>query len=407
MYKCLYNGKIIYAIDVAKKFIDETEIRNSSKNNLLVCGDIDCKQLVTFKRGEHKKAHFAHRKSDIKCDYENYIKGKPSYYLDIKNKIFTHFRESLCDCKVDMDIKIISNHYTSILIETISKKLIAIEFGDKKTSSTYMQSLTEKYNAKNITVDWLILDIRVDKLKEKDAYQIKRDRINNSKNKVAFVLDIPTHEIIAYRLDDTEYSKKYGSIFFEYNNYLWNEKIRIEDITINDFGLYSKKVDEAFEKFKDKISSEIDNKIKEHEKARQIQMQRQPQPIIRKNNFKKTHLTEKNYNKPIASKEFVLDEITIPVDDFSQRMLINFEKQDFLEHLDKAVNNDETSIRNLIRKMCEANEREIEIFKKIYFNEEEIQKESDNGSKYMKVLEHVRKEAVKLKEIWKKHHRGG
>ena len=203
------DGRIIYAIDVSKGYIDETEIRDKSRERHLLCFDPECGQTVIFKRGEKRSAHFAHLVSNEKCDYDTYDQSTPETWKEVKRDIYSHFKANFGnEISVDMDVKILSKHFTPILLQQSDGQQLAIEFGDRKTKSNSLTSLKAAYQKQNIAVEWVTVDDAQKHLNEQELYYIKRFQLNESKTHTAIVVDKATRQFIIYALDKDEYQYK-------------------------------------------------------------------------------------------------------------------------------------------------------------------------------------------------------
>lgn len=278
MEKCYYNGKIIYAIDYKEDYEKLKEIKFASRNKELTC--FGCGKTVFFQDYHDRAKHFARQQSEemSNCDYHKYeqtCKKRSPIWKESKNVLFNHFREfDLCD--VDMDEKIIPNHWTDIIITFSDNEKHAIEIIDTKIDIKSLQNVIDEYKLKNINSTWFILD-QINNIKlEKDAHFIKRMQLNEFDDLI--IIDKDDLAMAIYKFDKTIYKYQNREGYHNFNTNIFSYPFNLEQLKISDKQILVEGFDDKYQKWLDNrtqyflkadvkpvIKMEPDHKIKRHQ----------------------------------------------------------------------------------------------------------------------------------------------
>jgi hypothetical protein len=200
--KCLSNGEIIRVFEIVKDKEKEADIKNQGRCRKLICADLDCSEPVIYRKG-NKTARFSHLKSTPNCAYDKYDSDMPDEIRKLKLSVFERLNE--IGCNLAIDIKILPNHYTPIIIKLENGKNHAIEFAGKNISANKLQELKKSYNDCNLSVEWITVDSLSMLENEKDANNIKRFQLNESENHTAILYDKDTAGLAVISFDENEY----------------------------------------------------------------------------------------------------------------------------------------------------------------------------------------------------------
>jgi hypothetical protein len=245
--RCVFQNKSIYATDLTVEFAKEKLIREAGRNNQLFC--YGCKHSVIYKRGEIRKAYFAHKILYNECDYDKYsmfCQKRSQDWKNLKELIYSHFLSLYPEASVEKSEKLIQHHWTDVSITFDEGKKFAIEIDDKSMASKKMSEICLAYKNQNITSDWVVLDKITDLHFDSEAYYIKRARLNESANNSLIVVDKDDFSIGIYKLDTNKYI--YSGTFTDHSfgsNIFWC-KSSVEKLFLNDYGLSVEGFDDKF-----------------------------------------------------------------------------------------------------------------------------------------------------------------
>lgn len=276
MEHAMWKGKFISATDVAKTYIYEKTVRNASKLKELECPDTDCTcRTLRYCHGEKKGPYFAHI-DNSSCDYDKYDRETPAVVKEIKLLLFEHFKNIGYD--VEQEKKLISHHYTHIVVKGFDGALYAIEIGTQSTTVGRIEYLAQEYEKIGVKLRWLVVSEIKEEIQEDEVFFLKRYLLNESRNKEVVIVDSNTYEVIQHRWDTSSYfykgrehtSKNYPEIYFEKgaidNIFIENGEISIQGFSSR-FEQWHTRKQKAFEKRKPEIDAEIEARKKAEEES--------------------------------------------------------------------------------------------------------------------------------------------
>lgn len=402
MDKCLFNGEIVYAFEIAKSYDKETNIRKQGRLRTMSCVDSDCQQPVIYRHGDYKIAHFAHLKTDYGCPYDSYYRKTSGVQKKLKIAIFEQLKSK--GYNVDLDVKVIPKHYSPILITLENGKRNAIEFTGKTITAKKLEDLKKAYNDIGISVDWIIVDTVNSIKNEKDACLIKRFQLNESDKQTAIIFNKETSEFEAVTFDKTEYQyNKINDPELSENN-IFTLMFRIENLIIKDGCL-------AVIGFQEKFDEWVEDRKKYHEQKIQeskahaehwILAERQRQAnkkynLKREQESRNEHLSPLTQTKRKQDEPFCLANITShrtqkPI---KYKIFNVFNSDDFSKYLQRTLNDDVDAIRTLIGKVYECEDDELALFLCLYY-EARAKESSPERTKYVEVCEHILRQAKRI-----------
>ena len=232
MEKAVWNGKLFLASDVAENFQLENEIRKASGHKELKCPDPNCENpIVRYCHGDEKDAYFAHLNNEC-CDYARYDKDTLPIIKTIKTRLFHSLQRK--GFHIDIDVKILTHHYTPLIIETENAGKLAIEFGTKHTSANTTSFLSEQYANVGILLRWIVVDDHLTPWDESAVCHIKRFVLNTSKNRDLIIIS-KDGECVKQSIEDQN-RYEYCGREIRSSNYpaFFCKEATIDDITLVD-----------------------------------------------------------------------------------------------------------------------------------------------------------------------------
>lgn len=191
----LWEGKKIFARDVALNYAFEREIRKASAQKMLKCADSECaSSLVKYCHGEVRGAYFAHIHNE-NCAYAQYDKNCEPY-RNIKLTLFEHFLTQ--GESIELDIKIFGRHYCPLKFSFSDGTMIAVEFGTSKTTVKEIETLENEYETAGVKFIWLVIGELNGITKESDMFYLKRHLLNKEKNVPFILIDSNCKDVCEY-----------------------------------------------------------------------------------------------------------------------------------------------------------------------------------------------------------------
>lgn len=178
MEQALWNGKIIFASEVANDYALETRIRNAAQNNELRCRCPDCPSPeLRFAHGESRIPYFAHKDLGcMSCSYERYDSELPDIVRMLRHDVGDVLKTR--GFRVKLDDNIIAGHYTHISAVLENGTKAAIEFVTDGSSEQYIIKLNNQYEAAGIPVSWVSVEENVMPAFDADSAYAKRIGLN-------------------------------------------------------------------------------------------------------------------------------------------------------------------------------------------------------------------------------------
>lgn len=407
MNKCLYNGKIIYAFEVAKDFQTEKTIRES-KNELFCC-DPDCASPVRYKHGPKRVPYFAHICSEQRCDYDKYTNSNSEIFKKIRSELYNHFSK-FDEYTVDMDVKLLKNpsHYTPITVCGKEFKA-AIDITDKRVTSNTLSERKAKYASLGYTAIQIIVDeVKIGYVGER--YDLRfpvKYELNTSANNVAVIAAVgDVIRYAMYKMDTYDYSNPFGSS--ELNRYnVYTSSFDLSALRVNETGLYVEGFDERYNAwFKQRQNSRCDAPKRTNpivtskpvttsyttENVKPIVQLNDVVPTVKKNLFENYIKTGKLIGNKIKGKYEDVDLSEIVPNKNTVNYFSTFDKSKMSSAVESAFSGKASDIIFLMNKMYHANDEEKAIFISIFEEYLNLPESEENNAK-IKILEHVIEQA--------------
>ena len=181
MERAKWNNQFYYASEIAESYETEKSIRKASGQKELICPDPDCtKPILRYCHGEIKGAFFAHL-DNCNCDYAEFDRSNTQLMRKVKRSIYNSF---ISRCyTVELETKILPNHYTHLLFTLPNGKKVALELGTQRTTANEIEKLFYEYKKLGIDIKWLVINNDNIPVKENKAFFLKRYLLNESKYK--------------------------------------------------------------------------------------------------------------------------------------------------------------------------------------------------------------------------------
>lgn len=260
MENAKWNGVLYVATDVSKKYEIEKCIRKASGRRELRCIDPDCDNpVIKYCHGSKSMPYFAHiRKSS--CEYEEFDRENTPIIRSVKSILYDVLKTKGFD--VQLDVKIVSHHYTHLLIDNNGNKL-AIELTSKSISANRIDYIASKYKESNVKVKWVIVNDLESPSRESDLPFIKRFIVNETDRKDVLEITPDGRIVYQYMLDPNKYEYKGRELqsvnypqIYQVKSYISMLTIENQELTISGFfDKYTKWLNTKKEAFSKKILS--------------------------------------------------------------------------------------------------------------------------------------------------------
>ncbi|MFI3165076.1 MAG: hypothetical protein R3Y45_02230 [Bacillota bacterium] len=218
MRKCLYNGVEIFADEAYEIFENEEEIRAAAKSNKLFCPWEECGMNVEFRKGEIRRAYFAHKKSGVKCEYDKFHKQRDT--SEVLEKAIKSLYELLLQNKnltVKRDCKIIDHNWADIVVSDGNGNVIAFDCIEKYISQSAITRKINRYLNEGKQYQIIILKSVSSSQDEKNWYYYKRKALHS--DNVLLEYDIENNELYGYQKHYNEVVRiKIGVSSFVFQN---------------------------------------------------------------------------------------------------------------------------------------------------------------------------------------------
>lgn len=300
MEKACWNGKIIYAVDIATDYELETKIRLAGGHAELFCPDENClARALRYCHGDKKRPYFAHRNNSC-CDYAQYDSSVTENIKEIKEKLYTHFIS--IGYYVELDVKWLPHHYAPLGIK-INNENIAVELVTKRVSVSKIHALRDEYDAAHITVKFIIIGDEIDSQDEENMNFIERFALNETNNQDFILIESNGEKVHQYRFDTKDYTFEEYSFCREYPN-VYKVSGELKELVYENHGFALKEFSKAYNEW---IA----------EKQQQFDNEREKILSLRKNYYAKLNAQKKieaTNNKTIPNKQngFVIKQETKP-----------------------------------------------------------------------------------------------
>lgn len=275
MDKCYYNGNMISASEFARFFETETELRKNS--SLLVCCDPECHNELIFKNGPIRVAHFAHKKVNVQCCYNEYSSKMEGVMKEIRDAVYTRLKE--IEIKTgyvpDYDVRI-SRDYRHITPVTLSgNHQFAVDIMRSNKTANKLEIMNSTYkNMGFIPLPIIIEDISNHFNDMRDAHYTLRYWLHKSNTHTALVFNQGLNRYYMCKMDDEEY-------IFEGNNIerigfinVFVKNVELSKLEVSDNGFDVPGFNSDFLKWKDKKRQELDEYIAKIKKQRVVNFER-------------------------------------------------------------------------------------------------------------------------------------
>ena len=229
MENAVWSGQTYVAADIAKNYELEKQILQARSRKELRCPDPDCPNpIVTYRKGEKKRPHFAHL-ANCNCDYAKFDKENSSLIHQVKDSL----RENLTEqgFNVRVEAKILPHHYTHLLVYLPNDKKVAIELGTPNTTATKILELTSQYKDIGIAVKWVIVNHSPQLAKEENTFFIKRYLLNESNHKDVLMVGLNGIDVTQYIVDPNKYTYRGREIPSENYPQFYHKQANILELT--------------------------------------------------------------------------------------------------------------------------------------------------------------------------------
>ena len=227
MEKCLFNNEIVYASKCYVHFPDEKSIKHAGWNKQLKCIDSDCGEDVIFvkeytRAGGKVSAFFRHKNKNVRCEYADYAKThkRNPKTIELIHNYYNHATKMHGEkCPIAIDVKLGSNRWADIFIETESEKIV-IKFVWKYANQKWLSEYIENLKGCDMRLILVVID-ELDAVNEYELRYSKRLPLNDL-NGILFLQNPDDDIITLVKHDTTKYYNwnNAASPLFEYKTTL-------------------------------------------------------------------------------------------------------------------------------------------------------------------------------------------
>ncbi|HFE9682771.1 TPA: competence protein CoiA family protein [Clostridium perfringens] len=224
METCNYKGEVICAYDItnnnyALNYELRKEWRIAGRNGELKCPECGLEVVLKVNDPRKKVPHFAHKISDIKCNYNNEDARESEEHKKGKMILYNYFKEIYPNANLRINHRFNNKRRTDIFIEFKNGEKLAIEYQRLGLDIIPWKERQEEYDKLGVKVMW-ILQGNEECLKEKSKqieFSFFKQIMLNELDKLVVFLDIKNMKIILMK--NMEYihkgniSDKYDEIF--------------------------------------------------------------------------------------------------------------------------------------------------------------------------------------------------
>ncbi len=317
MDKCLYNGKIIYAVDVAKAGIDhETEIR---KSHMLKCCDPECDGELIYRGGPIKVAHFAHKAGNLNCCYNEYSSKMTGTLKSIRDSLFDRLKdlENKVGCSIDYDCRLSKDYRHITPISVCGRFSFAIDIMRcNKTANELDRMRLEYGRVRYIPLPVIIEDISENFNSKLDTYYTLRYWLNYSKNKTVLIFNQNNERYYLCRLDEDKYLFENNDVSLISDLDVFVHEIRLSDLNITEKGYEVCGFNELFSKWQDAKREDLRRYISRLETQRRMAAERE----AKRKRWQESVFVTSHAKTEIESAEEVIRKHTEARADYEERI---------------------------------------------------------------------------------------
>ena len=365
METALYEGKRLYACDVAASYETEKEIRVASSEKRLFCPDAHCGAPLIYKHGDIRDAYFSHPHGAAGCRYDEYDRGSSEAVKSVRRKLCEHFRK--LGCNVEMDVMLVSGRYTPLCVTGSDGRRYAIEVNSTAKSVKNIILSQLDYDRAGIPMRRVIVDDPTRALTEDGTYFIKRFELNESPDGIAVVVDTTVRGAAIYKLDRNEYKYKgfdYPAVSRE-NVFAYS--CPVSGIYFLDGSFTAEGFEDAFSKWQSEKKAALDAYIAMREDVLRLKTEAHTAYAAAQDASEPVyHAKPPKPKKEKPAAEFIPEQVTVkrtlrPVG--NEKYFSQWIKEDFSQSLKKVtLQSDEAELRRLIGKVYECSDEELELF---------------------------------------------
>jgi len=198
----IWEGKLIVAAEISRKYESEKKIRKASACKELRCPDSECSHpIIKYCHGDKRGAFFSHLIND-NCDYAVFDKIETSRMKELRRKMYEQF---ICDgYTVYPEQKLLKHHYSHFFFK-FDHCDIVVEVGTKNSTVHQVEKLNQEYWDAGLNVNWVVADNAKKHIVESQTFFLKRFILNEARNKSLLVIDWNGVDVAQYMIDKLEY----------------------------------------------------------------------------------------------------------------------------------------------------------------------------------------------------------
>ncbi len=279
MQSALWNGKRIYAWNVAEDYAFEKEVRLASSRKELRCKDKDCTHpVLRYCNGDKKEPYFAHLDASD-CDYSKFERTF-GVMENLTARLAQILQKNGYD--VDVQVKLFKGHITYIVAWKAGETPVAIDFITHMKGVEDIEGWAKSYQENHIPYTFIVADRKLDITSERNTFFAKRYSLNETANNYLVVISWGGEAVTQTAMDRNDYHYKgrscqfpegMGIYFFEGTKAdvltLENGQITIPGFT-NRFESWLSDKERFFENWKKEIDRQEEAaRLKKEEEERQ------------------------------------------------------------------------------------------------------------------------------------------
>ena len=205
MQLAIWNGKRIYAREVAEDYFLEKEVRRASANKEIRCAQKDCPHpALRYCNGDKKEPYFAHLDASD-CDFSRFERN-----FGVMESLTIRLAQILekNGYEVVMHERLFPGHITYLMAGKLGETPVAIDFITHMKGVEDIDGWAKSYRENNIPYTFIVADRKLDITSERNTFFAKRYSLNETTHNYLVIIDWEGKAVSQTAIDRNEYNYK-------------------------------------------------------------------------------------------------------------------------------------------------------------------------------------------------------